>query len=268
MRSATGAAPCHSMKPLITLIGCGKMGSAMLHGWLADSSLDAEFAIFEPAQDHLAWTSAHENVRLHATVADAAAGGRAATMVVLAVKPQMMEEAIADLGALAGPDTAFLSIAAGLSTAWLGARLGAGALVLRSMPNTPAAIGKGITALYNGDAPDHVAALASQLLSAIGEVVVLDDESQMDAVTAVSGSGPAYVFLLAEVMTAAGIEVGLPPALAAESDDPPSQLRVNVTSKGGTTAAALAVLMAEDGMAPLLERAIRAARDRSVELGG
>ena len=112
---------------------------------------------------------------------------------------------------------------------------------------------------------------------------MLDDESQMDAVTAVSGSGPAYVFLLAEVMTAAGIEVGLPPALAkhlaeatvsgagalvAESDDPPSQLRVNVTSKGGTTAAALAVLMAEDGMAPLLERAIRAARDRSVELGG
>ena len=112
---------------------------------------------------------------------------------------------------------------------------------------------------------------------------MLDDESQMDAVTAVSGSGPAYVFLLAEVMTAAAIEVGLPPALAkqlaeatvsgagalvAESDDPPSQLRVNVTSKGGTTAAALAVLMAEDGMAPLLEKAIRAARDRSVELGG
>ncbi len=255
----------------------------MLHGWLADSSLNAEFAIIEPAQDHLAWTSAHDNVRLHATVAAATADERAATMVVLAVKPQMMEEAIADLGALAGPDTAFLSIAAGLSTAWLGARLGEGALVLRSMPNTPAAIGKGITALYNGEAPDHIAALASQLLSAIGEVVVLDDESQMDAVTAVSGSGPAYVFLLAEVMTAAGIEVGLPPALAkqlaeatvsgagvlvAESDDPPSQLRVNVTSKGGTTAAALAVLMAEDGMAPLLEKAIRAARDRSFELGG
>ena len=255
----------------------------MLHGWLADSSLDAEFAIIEPVQDHLAWTSAHFNVRLHATVADAAAGERAATMVVLAVKPQMMEEAIADLGALAGPYTAFLSIAAGLSTAWLGARLGEGALVLRSMPNTPAAIGKGITALYNGNTPDHVAALASQLLSAIGEVVVLDDESQMDALPAVSGSGPAYVFLLAEVMTAAGIEVGLPPALAkqlaeatvsgagalvAESDDSPSQLRVNVTSKGGTTAAALAVLMADDGMAPLLERSIRAARDRSVELGG
>lgn len=255
----------------------------MLHGWLADSGLDAEFSIVEPAHDHLAWTDAHDNVRLHLSVADAAADGKAATMVVLAVKPQMMEEAIADLGTLAGPDTAFLSIAAGLSTAWLRARLGDAALVLRSMPNTPAAIGKGVTALYHGDAPDAVAALATQLLRAIGEVVILDDESLMDAVTAVSGSGPAYVFLLAEVMTAAGIEVGLPPALAkqlaeatvagaggliAESEDAPSQLRINVTSKGGTTAAALAVLMADDGMAPLLERAIRAARDRSVELGG
>jgi len=255
----------------------------MLHGWLSDTALDAEFLIVEPAQDHLSWTDAHDNVHLHGSVADAAADGRAATMVVLAVKAQMMAEAIADLGGLAGPDTAFLSIAAGLSTAWLRERLGAEALVLRSMPNTPAAIGKGVTALYHGDAPQPVAALATQLLRAIGEVVILDDESLMDAVTAVSGSGPAYIFLLAEVMTAAGIEVGLPPALAkqlaeatvagagaliAESEDPPSQLRVNVTSKGGTTAAALAVLMADDGMAPLLDRAIRAARDRSIELGG
>ena len=227
--------------------------------------------------------SVHDNVHLHGSVAGAAADGRAATMVVLAVKPQMMDEAIADLGALAGPDTAFLSIAAGLSTAWLRDRLGDGALVLRSMPNTPAAIGKGVTALYCGDAPEPVASLATQLLRAIGEVVILDDEGLMDAVTALSGSGPAYIFLLAEVMTAAGVEVGLPPALAkqlaeatvagagaliAESDDPPSQLRVNVTSKGGTTAAALAVLMAEDGLGPLLDRAIRAARDRSIELGG
>ena len=273
----------HAMKSRIILIGCGKMGSAMLHGWLSDSGLDAEFLIVEPAQDHLSWTASHDNVHLHGSVAGAAADGRAATMVVLAVKPQMMDEAIADLGALAGPDTAFLSIAAGLSTAWLRDRLGDGALVLRSMPNTPAAIGKGVTALYCGDAPEPVASLATQLLRAIGEVVIIDDEGLMDAVTALSGSGPAYIFLLAEVMTAAGVEVGLPPALAkqlaeatvagagaliAESDDPPSQLRVNVTSKGGTTAAALAVLMAEDGMGPLLDRAIRAARDRSIELGG
>lgn len=255
----------------------------MLHGWIADSDLDAEFLIVEPSQGHLSWTGAHDNVSLHDSVADAAADGKAATMVVLAVKPQMMQEAIADLGALAGPDAAYLSIAAGISTAWLVERLGAGALVLRSMPNTPAAIGKGVTALYHGDAPDRVAALATQLLRAIGDVVILDDESLMDAVTAVSGSGPAYVFLLAEVMARAGIEAGLPQALAkqlaeatvagagaliAESEDPPSQLRVNVTSKGGATAAALAVLMADDGMAPLLQKAILAARDRSLELGG
>ena len=271
------------MKSLITLIGCGKMGSAMLHGWLADSALDADFAIVEPVHDHLDWTAPHTNVRLFATVAEAAAQGRAATMIVLAVKPQMMEEAIADLGALAGPDSAYLSIAAGLSTGWFRAQLGEDALVLRSMPNTPAAIGKGVTALFAGDAPQTVTALAGQLLAAIGEVVMLDDEALMDAVTAVSGSGPAYVFLLAEAMTAAGVKAGLPEALAkklaeatvtgagaliAASDEPPSQLRVNVTSKGGTTAAALAVLMADDGMTPLLERAIEAARDRSVELGG
>jgi len=259
------------------------MGTAMLRGWLADSALDAEFVIVEPTQGHLAWTKGHDNVRLHATVADAAATGQAATMIVLAVKPQMMEEAIADLGALAGQDTAYLSIAAGLSTGWLRARLGEAAWVLRSMPNTPAAIGKGVTALYGGGAPDSAVALARQLLGAIGEVVNLEDEALMDAVTAVSGSGPAYVFLLAETMTAAGIRAGLPEALArqlaeatvagagaliAESDEPPSQLRVNVTSKGGTTAAALTVLMADDGMGPLLERAIMAARDRSVELGG
>lgn len=276
-------APAEHMKSLITLIGCGKMGSAMLHGWLADSDLDAEFVIVEPVHEHLTWTAAHANVRLYTTVAEAAAEGRAATMIVLAVKPQMMDEAIADLGALAGADSAYLSIAAGLSTGWFRSRLGETALVLRSMPNTPAAIGKGVTALYSGGAPQAVTALAEQLLAAIGEVVALDDEGLMDAVTALSGSGPAYVFLLAEVMTAAGVEAGLPAPLAkqlaeatvagagaliAASDEPPSQLRVNVTSKGGTTAAALAVLMADDGMGPLLERAIRAARDRSVELGG
>lgn len=271
------------MKSLITLIGCGKMGSAMLHGWLADHDLDAEFVIVEPVHEHLAWTEDHASVRLYTSVKEAAAEGRAATMIVLAVKPQMMDEAIADLGVLSGADSAYLSIAAGLPTAWFRARLGDSALILRSMPNTPAAIGKGVTALYGGDAPHAVTALASQLLAAIGEVVILDDEGLMDAVTAVSGSGPAYVFLLAETMTAAGIKAGLPEKLAkqlaeatvagagaliADSDEPPSQLRVNVTSKGGTTAAALAVLMADDGMGPLLERAIRAARDRSVELAG
>ena len=270
------------MKPLITLIGCGKMGSAMLRGWLADTKLDAEFAIVEPMADHLAWTSAHANVRLYADISGAAANETGATMIVLAVKPQMMEDAIAGLGALVGADTAFLSIAAGIPTGWFRDRLGTGAMVLRSMPNTPAAIGRGVTALFAGAAPADTVSLATTLLSAVGTVVTLEDEALMDAVTAVSGSGPAYVFLLAETMTAAGIRAGLPAdlarqlaeatvsgagALIAESDEPPSQLRVNVTSKGGTTAAALAVLMADAGMADLMTRAILAARDRSIELG-
>ena len=147
------------MKPLITLIGCGKMGSAMLHGWLSDANLDAEFVIIEPNMDHLAWTNEHDNVRLHASIADAAAKERAARMIVLAVKPQMMDEAIAGLGALVAADTAFLSIAAGIPTGWFRERLGADAMVLRSMPNTPAAIGRGITALFAADAPADLAAL-------------------------------------------------------------------------------------------------------------
>lgn len=260
------------------------MGSAMLRGWLADTSLAAEFAIVEPFQDHLGWTADHANIQLFDTVESCAAAGKAARMIVLAVKPQMMEDAIAGLGALAGPETGFLSIAAGIPTSWFRSRLGDNAAILRSMPNTPAAIGKGVTALCAGpDAPADLVALSEQLLSAIGTVVRVDDEALMDAVTALSGSGPAYVFLLAEVMTRAGIAAGLPDDLARQlaeatvsgagalidaADEPPSQLRVNVTSKGGTTAAALAVLMADDGMAPLLERAILAARDRSVELGG
>ena len=273
---------------LITLIGCGKMGSAMLQGWLNDAALDADFSIVEPHHDALAWISSYTNVRLFDDCAAAAAAAdRPSQMVVLAVKPQMMDEAIATLGGIADSDTAFLSIAAGIPTDWLTARLpknadGSDALVLRSMPNTPAAIGKGVTVLYAADAPAAIAALAAQLLAAVGAVVTIDDEGLMDAVTAVSGSGPAYVFLLAETMTAAGIAAGLPAALSqhlaeatvagageliATSDDPPSQLRVNVTSKGGTTAAALAVLMDDDGLAPLMKRAIIAARDRSLELG-
>ena len=271
------------MTSLITLIGCGKMGSAMLHGWLADQSLAADFAIVETFQDHLGWAAAHKNVQLFDSVEGCAAIGRTARIVVLAVKPQMMDDAIAGLGALVGPDTGYLSIAAGIPTRWFRDRLGDDAMVLRSMPNTPAAICKGVTALFAGpDTPDAMVMLADRLLSGIGTVVRIDDESLMDAVTAVSGSGPAYVFLLAEVMTRAAIEVGLPDdlahqlaeatvsgagALIAEADEPPAQLRVNVTSKGGTTAAALAVLMADDGLAPLMERAVRAARDRSVELG-
>ena len=274
----------------ITLLGCGKMGSAMLEGWLADTNLDANFTIIEPHQTHLDWLQGQKTVRLYADCAAAIAdGATVSTMIVLAVKPQMMDDAIADLGVMKHADCAYLSIAAGISTGWLKQRLGDAAIVIRAMPNTPAAIGKGITALYadapyqaSNQAPNQARNLASQLLAAVGQVVHVQDEALMDGVTALSGSGPAYVFLLVEAMTEAGIKAGLPDDLAAELakatvcgagalmaavDTAPAILRENVTSKGGTTAAALAVLMADDGLTSLMTKAVAAAKARSIELG-
>ena len=274
----------------ITLLGCGKMGSAMLEGWLADTNLDANFTIIEPHQTHLGWLQGQKSVRLYADCAAANADGApVSTMIVLAVKPQMMDDAIAGLGNVKHADCAYLSIAAGISTGWLKQRLGDAAIVIRAMPNTPAAIGKGITALYadapnqaSNQAPNQARNLASQLLAAVGQVVHVQDEALMDGVTALSGSGPAYVFLLVEAMTEAGIKAGLPDDLAAELakatvcgagalmaavDTAPAILRENVTSKGGTTAAALAVLMADDGLTSLMTKAVAAAKARSIELG-
>jgi pyrroline-5-carboxylate reductase len=274
----------------ITLLGCGKMGSAMLEGWLADTNLDANFTIIEPHQTHLGWLQGQKSVRLYADCAAANADGApVSTMIVLAVKPQMMDDAIAGLGNMKHADCAYLSIAAGISTGWLKQRLGDAAIVIRAMPNTPAAIGKGITALYadapyqaSNQAPNQARNLASQLLAAVGQVVHVQDEALMDGVTALSGSGPAYVFLLVEAMTEAGIKAGLPDDLAAELakatvcgagalmaavDTAPAILRENVTSKGGTTAAALAVLMADDGLTSLMTKAVAAAKARSIELG-
>lgn len=266
----------------ITLVGCGKMGSAMLQGWLGDASLDAQFTIIEPDHAHLGWVANEPSVSLYQDCAAATADKDiASTMIVLAVKPQMMDSALAAIGHLHNANSAYLSIAAGVSTSWLKQRLGGDAVVLRAMPNTPAAVGMGITALF-ADAPDPFRDLAHQLLSAVGDVVLLDNEGLMDAVTAVSGSGPAYVFLLAEAMSVAGVNAGLPEALAkqlatatvcgagalmATVDTPPSTLRENVTSKGGTTAAALSVLMADEGLSKLMTEAVDAAKKRSIELG-
>ena len=259
------------------------MGSAMLRGWLADTSLAAEFAIVEPFQDHLGWTADHANIQLFETVESCAAAGEAARMMVLAVKPQMMEDAIAGLGALAGPETGFLSIAAGIPTSWFRSRLGDKAAILRSMPNTPAAIGQGITALIGNavSTADHIN-LAHALLSAIGAVVDLDSESQMDAVTGVSGSGPAYVFYMIDALAKAGEAQGLSPdlamqlakatvagagALAKASEETPEQLRINVTSPNGTTQAGLEVLMDQnEGLTPLIGGTVAAATMRSKEL--
>jgi pyrroline-5-carboxylate reductase len=206
-------------------------------------------------------------------------------VAVLAVKPQAMGAALPRLAALGGGATLFLSIAAGTSIASLEAALGAGSRVVRAMPNTPAAVGRGMTALVgNAAAGEAGLALAEALMRAVGETVRLRGEADMDAVTAVSGSGPAYVFLMIEALAAAGeaegLEAGLAlqlaratvagaGALAESSASSPAELRVNVTSPAGTTAAALEVLMREsDGLAALMRGAVAAAAARSRELGG
>ena len=261
----------------ILLAGCGKMGGAMLAGWLADKDLQAEFSILDPIASEVGAPIFNSPAEWQA------AGLPVPDIIVLAVKPQLMAEVAPGLRALAGPQTAYLSIAAGLSSGGLADLFGSGAAIIRSMPNLPATVRQGITALYaNAAVSPHQLQLADQLLGAIGSVVQLEDESLMDAVTALSGSGPAYVFLLAEVMQQAGEALGLEAALASqlarqtvigaaallnEAAEPASVLRENVTSKGGTTAAALSVLMGPDGLDQLMERAMQAARDRGRALG-
>lgn len=203
-------------------------------------------------------------------------------VVVLAVKPQVMDRVLPPYAAY--PGAVFLSIAAGKPLAYFARHLGAATAVVRAMPNTPAAVGRGITVA----APNPIVTLPQRqacdaLLAAVGEVAWVDDEGLMDAVTAVSGSGPAYVFLLVEALAAAAIEAGLPEDLAAQlaratvvgsgellrqSPDSAAVLRTNVTSPGGTTFAALQVLMGEDGLQSLLTRAVAAATRRSRELAG
>ncbi len=258
----------------LVLLGCGKMGSAMLAGWLAEGLPPGSVHVIEPApSDWLISTGVALGGPLPADPA----------VALIAVKPQMMGAALPALRGL-GPDTLLLTVAAGTTIAAYEAALGAGRPVVRAMPNTPAAIGRGITAICGNDrAGEAELALAEALLSAVGQVVRLEGEHQMDAVTAVSGSGPAYVFHLIETLAAAGTAEGLPAdlamrlakatvagagALAEAAEEDPAQLRVNVTSPGGTTAAALAVLMdAEAGFPALLRRAVHAAADRGRELG-
>jgi len=259
----------------LVLLGCGKMGSAMLAGWLARGLTPGAVWVLEPhPSDWLAGLGVHLNAGLPESPA----------VALVAVKPQTIDAALASLVLLGGGGTLFVSVAAGVTLARFEAALGAGTPVVRTIPNTPAAIGRGITALIgNAHAGEAGMALAETLLSAVGQTLRLDDEGQMDAVTAVSGSGPAYVFHLIEALAAAGMAQGLPDAMAmrlakatvagagalAESaDEDPAQLRVNVTSPGGTTAAALKVLMdPRTGFPALLERAVAAAAERSRELG-
>jgi pyrroline-5-carboxylate reductase len=259
----------------LVLLGCGKMGSALLSGWLDKGLPPAAVHVVEPFPSD--WLRA-SGVALNGPLPEAPA------VVLVAVKPQMMAEALPALQAMGGGRTLFVTIAAGTTIATYEAILGAATPVVRAMPNTPASIGRGITAMCgNAVATEAHLALAGQLLTAVGQVVRLSGEQQMDAVTALSGSGPGYVFHMIEALAAAGEAVGLPADLAmtlakatvggagqlAEvADESPAQLRLNVTSPGGTTAAGLAVLMApEDGLTELMTRTVEAAAARGRALG-
>ena len=258
----------------LVLLGCGKMGTALLTGWLSAGVPTASIWVLEPNPSD--WLTAR-GVHLNQGIPNSP------TVAVLAVKPQMMGTALPALQALGNGRTLFISIAAGTSIAAFETALGAQTPIIRTMPNTPAMVGRGITGICcNGFATEDHMALATQLMAAVGRVVTLDGEHQIDAVTAVSGSGPAYVFHLIEALAAAAEAEGLSPEvamqlaratvtgsgeLAFQSSDTASQLRVNVTSPGGTTAAALVHLMdPETGLAPLMRRAVRAAADRGREL--
>ncbi|UFX46830.1 pyrroline-5-carboxylate reductase [Bradyrhizobium sp. 41S5] len=260
----------------IVLAGAGKMGGAMLTGWLAQGLSPKHVAVIDPHISPEISALAAKGVRLNPQAKDL---GTVDTLVV-AVKPQSFRDAGAALKALVGPSTLVVSIMAGTTISALEDVVGGA--VVRAMPNTPAAIGRGITvAVPSKRVTAAQRAMTDALLKATGLVEWVDDENLMDAVTAVSGSGPAYVFLLAEELARAGVAAGLPEQLATtlaratvagsgellhRSDLPSATLRQNVTSPGGTTAAALEVLMASDGMQPLMTRAIAAATRRSKEL--
>jgi pyrroline-5-carboxylate reductase len=258
----------------ILLVGCGKMGGALLAGWKKRPSAET-IAVIEPMA-----AAMPKGVKRYAAIA-ALPKNFVPAVVVFAVKPQSLAEALPAYIRFAGK-AVFLSIAAGKTLRFFARHLGDEAAVVRTMPNTPAAIGRGITvACANPNVTATQQKLCGRLLKAAGEVAWIDDEALLDPVTAVSGSGPAYVFLLIECLAEAGVAAGLPRDLALRlaratvagsgelarlSSDDASQLRKNVTSPGGTTEAALKVLMADNGLAPLMRRAIGAATVRSREL--
>lgn len=267
-------------RPLL-LVGGGKMGEALLAGWLTRGVPPAAVLVVEPTAERRELLRAQYGVSTCADPGGLADGTRPAALL-LAVKPQMMDAALPAYKPLLAPDTLVLSIAAGKPIALFERLLGQGLAVVRAMPNTPAAVGRGITVMCANTATGEAhKALARELMEAVGEAHWVDEEELIHAVTAVSGSGPAYVFLMIEAMAAAARNAGLSEELAMRlaratvagagelayrSPDSAAQLRRNVTSPGGTTAAALEVLMADDGLGPLVERAVAAAVLRSREL--
>jgi pyrroline-5-carboxylate reductase len=263
----------------LVLLGAGKMGQAMLDGWLARGLDPRKIVVLEPQPAKPLTALKRRGLKLNPK-------GKAApaSAIVIAVKPQSAPDALPSLAAYAGKGTLVLSIMAGRTLGFLAGSLPSGIALVRAMPNTPAAIGRGITVACPGaKVSARQQKQATDLLAAIGSVEWVKNEALIDAVTAVSGSGPAYVFLLAEAMATAGIAAGLPAALATRlaretvagsgellhrSQLDTATLRKNVTSPGGTTAAALEVLMGPRGFDALLSDAIAAAARRSRELAG
>lgn len=267
----------------LILVGCGNMGFAMLKGWLEQSIVaPADAYIVEPA-DSLRDRAAALGVSVY-TGAEDLPESLAADVVILAVKPQIMADVAPAYKRFAAGGVAIASVAAGITVASLSDLVGQDASIIRVMPNTPAAVGKGMMVLYaNAKTSLEQRKTVEQLMAASGDTAIIDDEALMDAVTGVSGSGPAYIFHMIEALRDAGTLAGLPDDIAArlamqtvygaavyakESGEEPGLLREQVTSPNGTTQAALEVLMDRDtGLPPLMARAVKASSDRSAELG-
>ncbi|MEH6726305.1 MAG: pyrroline-5-carboxylate reductase [Hyphomicrobiales bacterium] len=270
-------------RPLV-LVGAGKMGGAMLQGWLVNGLAEGAVHVIDPGlNDNLRAELQAQGVVVHDGPDDVPTPG----LLMLAIKPQMMDKVLPGLVGFSdrsdASDMIVLSVAAGITIATLTRTFGTKALVIRSMPNTPALVGRGVTGLYpSRDMNPAQKSFIAELLEAIGKVVWVESEEAIDVVTAVSGSGPAYVFHLVEAMTQAGMALGLSEDVATilaretvsgagellhQSPDSAETLRINVTSPNGTTAAGLEVLMASDGLAPVIEKTVRAAHKRAIELG-
>jgi pyrroline-5-carboxylate reductase len=272
--------PAASLPTTLVLVGAGKMGGAMLEGWLKVGMNPAGVAILDPnPSEAMVALCSGRGIGLNPAVPVAEP-----EVLVLATKPQALDDAAASVGRLLGPRTLVVSILAGKTIADLRARLPKARSIVRAMPNLPASIGRGATgAAASAEVDEGQRLTADLLLRSVGIVEWLPSEDLVDAVTAVSGSGPAYVFHLAECLAEAGVAAGLPGDLArrlaratvtgagelmVQSDLPPERLRANVTSPGGTTAAALQVLMAPGGLEDLMREAVAAAKRRARELAG
>ncbi len=264
----------------ILLLGAGKMGGALLRGWIAAGRSNIRVVDPKPS-DELKDLAAKGAIQLSPTVHEADLNGIAAA--VIAIKPQVLKDQVATLQHIGATEAIVISIAAGITCGFLRSALGPSCDVVRAMPNLPGSIGRGVIALH---APAHTAAAdratAEGLMAPLGETFWVDDENLIDAITATSGSGPAYVFYLAECLAAASVEQGFAPDVAAKiaratitgsgalldaDPRPPADLRKDVTSPGGTTEAALKVLAAPDGLEPLIKRTVAAALARAKELG-